>query len=84
MTLTYQYPVVYFYGDDEEDSEIIQKEGRIEPLKTDKEPYEAIVSAEGYFANRIWYLTGSFAQTGNGIIEATWRNTLCFTPCSVC
>ena len=48
MTLTYQYPVVYFYGDDEEDSEIIQKEGRIEPLKTDKEPYEAIVSAEGY------------------------------------
>lgn len=48
MTLTYQYPVVYFYGDDEENSEIIQKEGRIEPLKTDKEPYEAIVSAEGY------------------------------------
>lgn len=41
MTLTYQYPVVYFYGDDEEDSEIVQKEGRIEPLKTDKEPYEA-------------------------------------------
>ena len=30
------------------------------------------------------YLTGSFAQTGNGIIEATWRNTLCFTPCSIC
>ena len=25
MTLTYQYPVVYFYGDDKEDSEIIQK-----------------------------------------------------------
>ena len=48
MTLTYQYPVVYFYGDDEEDSEIVQKEGRIEPLKPDKEPYEAIVSAEGY------------------------------------
>ena len=41
--------------------------------------------AERYgFANRIWYLTGSFAQTGNGIIEATWRNTLCFTPCSIC
>lgn len=36
MTLTYQYPVVYFYGDDEEDLEIIQKEGWIEPLKTDK------------------------------------------------
>lgn len=34
MTLTYQYPVVYFYGDDEEDSEIVQKEGRIEPLKS--------------------------------------------------
>ena len=48
MTLTYWYPVVYFYGDEEEDSEIVQKEGRIEPLKTDKGPYEAIVSAEGY------------------------------------
>ena len=33
MTLTYQHPVVYFYGDDEEDSEIIRKEGQIEPLK---------------------------------------------------
>ena len=28
MTLTYQYPVVYFYGDDEEDSEIIQLKKR--------------------------------------------------------
>ena len=52
MTLTFQYPVVYFYGDDEEDSEIIQKEGRIEPLKTDKEPYEAIVSV--FFASLFW------------------------------
>ena len=48
MTLTYQYPVVYFYGDDEEDAEVIQKEGRIEPLKLNQEPYEAIISAEGY------------------------------------
>ena len=29
-------------------------------------------------------LAHKLAQTGNGIIEATWRNTLCFTPCSVC
>ena len=43
MTLTYQYPVVYFYGDDEEDSEIIRKEGQIEPLKTDKEPYDCLL-----------------------------------------
>ena len=40
--------MVYLYGDDEEDSEIIRKEGRIEPLKLDQEPYEAIISAEGY------------------------------------
>ena len=36
MTLTYQYPVVYFYGDDEEDSEIVQKEGR-KPLTSPRD-----------------------------------------------
>lgn len=30
MILSYQYPVVYFYSDDPEDSEVIQKEGCIE------------------------------------------------------
>ena len=47
VLLPVSYTHLYFYGDDEEDSEIIRKEGQIEPLKTDKEPYEAIVSAEG-------------------------------------
>ena len=35
------------------------------------------------FANRIWYLAGSLTQTGDCIIETTWRNPLCFTPCSI-
>ena len=48
MMLSYQYPVVYFYSDDLEDSEVIQREGYIEPIKTDREPYEAVVTAEGY------------------------------------
>lgn len=48
MTLSYAYPVVYFYGDDLEDSEVIQKGGQIEPIRLEGEPYEAVVSAEGY------------------------------------
>ena len=48
MILSYQYPVVYFYSDDPEDSEVIQKEGCIEPIRISKEPYEAVVTAEGY------------------------------------
>lgn len=48
MKLPYQYPVVYFYDEDYEDSEVFQKEGYIEPINIEKEPYEAIVQAEGY------------------------------------
>lgn len=48
MKIPYQYPVVYFYGDDYEDSEIIHREGYIEPIKTSSEPYEANITAEGY------------------------------------
>lgn len=33
MILSYQYPVVYFYSDDPENSEVIQKEGCIEPIR---------------------------------------------------
>ena len=48
MTFTYKYPVVYFNGDDYDDSEVVNKKGQIEPLQIEKEPYEAIVNAEGY------------------------------------
>lgn len=48
MMIPYQYPVVYFHGDDPEDSEVIQREGYIEPLRIRREPYEAVVTAEGY------------------------------------
>ena len=47
MMFSYKYPVVKFFGDDPEDTEIIEKGGRIETLKTDQEPYEAVISAEG-------------------------------------
>ena len=48
MMLPYEYPVVYFYSEDPEDSEVIQKQGQIEPIRLETEPYEAVVSAEGY------------------------------------
>ena len=54
MKLSFQYPVVYFYGDDYEDSEKILKTGHIEPIKTDSEPYEATITAEGYSFHAIF------------------------------
>ena len=48
MMLPYECPVVYFYSEDPEDSEVIQKQGQIEPIRLETEPYEAVVSAEGY------------------------------------
>ena len=48
MMISYQYPVVYFHGDDPEDAEVVRKEGYIEPLRIQREPYEAVVTAEGY------------------------------------
>ncbi|MCO7162001.1 hypothetical protein NIA04_01000 [Anaerostipes hadrus] len=47
MMIHYKYPVVKFFGDDPEDTEVIEKAGRIETIKTDQEPYEAVISAEG-------------------------------------
>lgn len=63
MTLTYQYPVVYFHGDDCEDSEVVKKDGRIEPIQIKQEPYEAVVSAEGH---RFHILFGS--KTGGNFL----------------
>lgn len=48
MMLPYEYPVVSFYSNDPEDSEVIQKQGQIEPIRLESEPYEAVASAEGY------------------------------------
>ena len=47
MVVTYEYPVVHFFGDDLEDSEKVEKEGQIRLIQTSSEPYEAIVNAEG-------------------------------------
>ena len=47
MMISYTYPIVYFYGDDLEDSEIIHKEGHIKPVQLEREPFEADVNAEG-------------------------------------
>lgn len=47
MMIHYKYPVVKFFGDDPEDTEVIEKAGRIETIKTDQEPYEAVISVEG-------------------------------------
>lgn len=46
MILDYEYPVVYFNGDDYADSDVINKAGQIELLQISQEPYEAIVNAE--------------------------------------
>lgn len=47
MIFSYKYPVVKFFGDDPEDTEVTEKAGSIKTINTDQEPYEAVISAEG-------------------------------------
>ena len=69
MILDYEYPVVYFNGDDYEDSDVINKAGQIELLQISQEPYEAIVNAEGYSFH---ILFGS-KTGGNFLCIPGWR-----------
>ena len=45
--ISYQYPVVIFYGDDPEDSETTLYYAQIHPYNLSHEPYEATVTARG-------------------------------------
>ncbi len=48
MSISYKFPIVTFYSDDLEDSEITYCEGRIKPIRLDREPYEITLEARGY------------------------------------
>lgn len=69
MQITFQYPVVYFYSDDYEDSEVIPHFGNIEPINVSSEPYEAVVNAEGYSFH---ILCGSY-QNGMFLCIPNWH-----------
>lgn len=69
MMLRYKYPVVKIYGDDPEDMEVIKKDGQIQTIKTESEPYEAVVSAEG---SRFHIIFGS-QQNGNFLCIPDWH-----------
>lgn len=45
MRITYQFPVVTFYGDDPEDSELTTCDGSVTTINIRHEPYEVIVQA---------------------------------------
>lgn len=69
MQITFQYPIVYFYSDDYEDSEVITRFGTIEPINVSSEPYEAVVNAEGY---RFHILSGTH-QNGMFLCIPDWH-----------
>ena len=62
MIFSYKYPVVKFFGDDPEDTDVTEKAGSIKTINTDQEPYEAVISAEGSQFHIIFgsYQNGSF------------------------
>lgn len=45
MRISYKFPVVTFYGDDPEDSELITYDGSVTMTNIRHEPYEATVQA---------------------------------------
>lgn len=47
MKYTFEYPVVYFYGDDPEDAEIHTEKATIKEINPDHEPYEVSLDTMG-------------------------------------
>ena len=75
MIFSYKYPVVKFFGDDPEDTEVTEKAGSIKTINTDQEPYEAVISAEG---SQFHIIFGSH-QNGSFLCIPGWH-TGCELP----
>lgn len=70
MKLSFNYPVVYFYGDDlEEDRIVTQHEGSVTPINLHSQPYEASVTAEGYE----FHLLFGTCRSGMFLCIPNWR-----------
>ena len=67
MMCIYQYPVTPSPASDS--TTVIQRKGRIQPIRMEKEPYEAVVSAEG---SRFHLLFGS-QYSGNFLCIPDWH-----------
>lgn len=74
MIFSYKYPVVKFFGDDPEDTDVTEKAGSIKTINTDQEPYEAVISAEGSQFHIIFgsYQNGSFLCIPDGIQDVNF------------
>ena len=68
MMCIYQYPVTPSPASDS--TTVIQRKGTIQPIRMEKEPYEAVVSAEG---SRFHLLFGS-QYSGNFLCIPDWCN----------
>ena len=67
MMCIYQYPVTPSTASDS--TTVIQRKGTIQPIRMEKEPYEAVVSAEG---SRFHLLFGS-QYSGNFLCIPDWH-----------
>lgn len=67
MMCIYQYPVTPSPASDS--TTVIQRKGTIQPIRMEKEPYEAVVSAEG---SRFHLLFGS-QYSGNFLCIPDWH-----------
>ena len=77
MMFSYKYPVVKFFGDDPEDTEVTEKAGSIKTINTDQEPYEAVISAEG---SQFHIIFGSY-QNGSFLCIPGWHTGCDLSSC---
>ncbi|MBQ6500219.1 MAG: hypothetical protein IJI87_02360 [Mogibacterium sp.] len=63
QAISYEYPMILFDYDDPDDSKVIYHQARLNPIQFDHEPYEAALTARGYYYHLIF---GS--QTNGGFL----------------
>lgn len=69
MIVSYDYPIVRSYDKISGEPEYIRHKGRIEPIHFDREPYEAVLSAEGYS----FHLLFGSQRGGNFLCIPDWQ-----------
>lgn len=69
MILRYKYPVSKSYDDDTGEPVYVMREGEIEPLRLEREPYEVVLEANGYS----FHLLFGPQRSGNFLCIPDWQ-----------
>lgn len=69
MKIGYKYPVVYFYSDDLEDSDITMYKAELDIRRSKSEPYEAFISTN----SSLFHILLGTQNDGNFLCIPNWH-----------